>query len=362
MKPLAPFGNSKSQPNTNLSTSISLSVLDREGNDVPIQTNLSNPIEIFIPRDPNLIIPPMILQNITSTPDNQLFNLQYVNITSTQTISIHFEILPLNTSLAYLFIYKFDQAPRLNSSINQIDGWTLFCPENLINESIYTYFIDNQHTQGHQSVIFGLRELNFTEMNNFCSNNFIVNPPITNQRINFTSNYQIRIYTSGCYYLDSNNQWQSDGLLVGPLTTHQLTQCFSTRLATFASGFIVLPAPINWNYVFANAGFLRNKTVYLTVICVCLIYIILMIYAHFNDKKDLKKLGMTPLPDNHPFDRYYYQILVFTGQRKDAGTNSNVHFILSGDHHNTQIRTFADPHRAILKRGGIDAFIMAVPK
>jgi len=39
-------------------------------------------------------------------------------------------------------------------------------------------------------------------------------PPITNERFNFTSNYELRIYTSGCYYLDSNNNWQSDGLLV----------------------------------------------------------------------------------------------------------------------------------------------------
>jgi hypothetical protein len=32
--------------------------------------------------------------------------------------------------------------------------------------------------------------------------------------LNFTSNYELRIYTSGCYYLDTNNNWQSDGLVV----------------------------------------------------------------------------------------------------------------------------------------------------
>jgi hypothetical protein len=80
MGPLASFGNSKSQ------------------------TNLSHPTEILIPRDPNLIISPMILQNIIPILHNQLFNLQYLNITSIQPISVHFEILPLNASLAYLFI------------------------------------------------------------------------------------------------------------------------------------------------------------------------------------------------------------------------------------------------------------------
>ncbi len=88
-----------------------------------------------------------------------------------------------------------------------------------------------------------------------------------------------------------------------------------------------------------------------------------MIYAGFKDRKDLEKLGVTSLPDNHRYDHYYYhQILVFTGQRKDAGTKSKVHFILSGDKNETHIRTFADPHHSIFQRGGIDAFILAVPK
>jgi hypothetical protein len=63
-------------------------------------------------------------------------------------------------------------------------------------------------------VIFGLRELNSTEIVQYCWNFSIINPPITNQRFNFTSNYELRIFTSGCYYLDSNNNWQSDGLIV----------------------------------------------------------------------------------------------------------------------------------------------------
>jgi len=217
-------------------------------------------------------------------------------------------------------------------------------------------------TVGHQSLIFGLRELNSTEIIDVCSNSSITNPPITNQQFNFTLNYELRVYASGCYYLDSNNNWQSDGLIVGSLTNHEQTQCFSTHLTTFAGGFIVLPEPINWNYIFANAGFMKNKTVYLTVICISIIYLILIIYARFKDKKDIEKLGVTPLPDNHQSDEFFYQIIVFTGHRKDAGTKSNVHFIISGDKDETNIRTFADPHRHILQRGGIDAFIMSVPK
>jgi len=360
MEPLASFGNSKSESNTNLLTSISLSILDQNGNEVSIETNKDDSIEIIISRDPNLIIPPMIKQNVTSTPHNQSFNIHYINITSLLPISVHFQIRPSDTNVIYLFIYKFDQLPLLNSSINQIDGWTSLCSLN--NEGLYTYFIDNQRTKGHHSLIFGLRELNSIEINDYCSNTLLTDPPILDERFNFTSDYELRIYTSGCYYLDKNNQWKSDGLIVGNRTNLNETQCFSTHLTTFAGGLQILPESVNWNYVFANADFDKNKTIYLTVICVSVIYIILIIYARYKDKKDFEKLGVTPLSDNDKNDHYYYQIIVFTGQRKDAGTKSKVHFILSGEKGDTQIRIFDDSHREIFQRGGIDSFIMAVPK
>jgi hypothetical protein len=83
----------------------------------------------------------------------------------------------------------------------------------LTNSDILTYFIDNQKTVGHQWIIFGIRELNSTEFQKCCVN--MSTDLLINDRVfNFSSNYELRIYTSGCYYLDSNNYWQSNGLLV----------------------------------------------------------------------------------------------------------------------------------------------------
>ncbi len=80
---------------------------------------------------------------------------------------------------------------------------------------MYVHFLDNDQTINHQSIVYGIRELNAREMKEYCSNQTLHrNPPIINERFHFTSNYQIRIYRSGCFYLDSNHQWQSDGLLV----------------------------------------------------------------------------------------------------------------------------------------------------
>lgn len=74
------------------------------------------------------------------------------------------------------------------------------------------------------------------------------------------------------------------------MTTPQQTQCFSTHLSTFAGGFIVLPNSIDWKFVFANADFHRNRTIYLTVIILLIIYIILLIISRRRDKKDKEKV------------------------------------------------------------------------
>lgn len=119
---------------------------------------------------------------------------------------------------------------------------------------------------------------------------------------------------------------------VGSLTNHYQTQCSSTHLQTCTSSFNILPSPINWNYVFANADFIKNKTIYFTVIGVCFVYLLLIIYARHHDRRDLEKLDVTPMPDNHALDQYFYEFVVFTGHRKDAATKSKVikiHYHLS---------------------------------
>ena len=179
------------------------------------------------------------------------------------------------------------------------------------NDSVHRYFIDNQRTVGHRSLIFGLRELDATESSIYCLNtSTTIDPPRSDQPFSFTSNYQLRSFASGCYFLDANNQWRSDGLVVsvslsstihdslfssaskvGPMTHHHQTQCSSTHMKTLSGGFLVLPTPINWNYVFANAGFVRNKTIYMTLICALIAYILLVIYGLYKDNQDAEKVG-----------------------------------------------------------------------
>jgi len=89
---------------------------------------------------------------------------------------------------------------------------------NLDDNGIYTHFIDNYRTLNHRSIVYGIRELNFKEINDYCLNKTLNQTLLSiTESVKFSSNYKIRSYQSGCFYLDSNNNWQSDGLLVSIL-------------------------------------------------------------------------------------------------------------------------------------------------
>jgi len=57
--------------------------------------------------------------------------------------------------------------------------------------------------------------------------------------------------------------------------------------------------------------------------------------------------GATPLEDNVPSDSYYYQLSVYTGVRKGAGTRSKPSLILSGDYADTGVRRLFDGKRKV---------------
>ena len=54
----------------------------------------------------------------------------------------------------------------------------------------------------------------------------------------------------------------------------------------------MLPEPIDWNYVFANADFMKNKTIYVTVIVLCALFTLLLLYARYKDRKDRDRVRM----------------------------------------------------------------------
>lgn len=141
----------------------------------------------------------------------------------------------------------------------------------------------------------------------------------------FTASVSQRVFGAGCYYLDeSTAEWSSSGaeVLADTNTTH--THCVSKHLTQFAGGLVILPASIDFDNVWANASFTKNLTIYLTVIIISSLYLILLLLCRYQDWKDDNKRSVFILADNGPFDQYFYELIVFTGGRKNAGTHSNV--------------------------------------
>ena len=53
-----------------------------------------------------------------------------------------------------------------------------------------------------------------------------------------------------------------------------------------------------------------------------------------------------PLLDNILTDTYFYEMTVFTGMRRGAGTRSNISFVLAGDDRDTGVRRLQDEHKS----------------
>ncbi|CAF5144803.1 unnamed protein product, partial [Rotaria sp. Silwood1] len=111
----------------------------------------------------------------------------------------------------------------------------------------YSLFFNNTRIKNHHTAVLGIRK--------------------DQKKVHFTDDYSLRVFMSGCYYLDENNEWRSDNLI----------------------------------------------TIYATLITIYSLFIFIFIFAAMKDRKDVKKLMMTPLLDNKKSDKYFYEIIVFTG-------------------------------------------------
>ncbi|KAK3767525.1 hypothetical protein RRG08_003958 [Elysia crispata] len=181
--------------------------------------------------------------------------------------------------------------------------------------------------------------------------------------VHFEHNYKVKMWSSGCYYYDTAiSDWSPNGCTISEESNLHETVCLCNHLTTFTGGFVVVPNTIDWNYVFSNADFLSNPTLYISEIVIFIIFTTGFVLARRKDKLDTQQVGLAPLGDNRKEDKYFYEIQVSTGMRRGAGTNSNVYFILSGEEDETEVRMFTDSKRPIFKKGMTNGFLMAVPR
>lgn len=398
--------NGDTQTNIQTSRSLSFAIYNSKTNDEIKVSKTSKPISMWISKDSSVSIPSFTFVNVLNQSNltqnkYQLkdgFLLMGFRLTSTN-VSIHIQIKPSkNNSLSsYLTLLKYGDNPIL--STNNYDTLQLFCPQDLTqqngDEPFYLLFENMSRVYSFNKSYIGISilELNTSQLN--CKNklkNSHQNLSPQNGTNTFTNNFEMRMFTAGCYYTDTlTNTWTSYGMEVMSDTNLTHTHCISNHLTTFAGGFIVLPPAIDFNYAWSHASFLDNPVIYSTVIVLVCLYVALGVWARWVDTKDNKKQGFTVVQtENSDFclrekqgAKYYaYEMVVFTGARPNAATKSMVfifNFYFNKDLHlkkNTKINGFKvscivssatqstgkldlkDTKRKVFSRGAIDSFII----
>lgn len=91
-----------------------------------------------------------------------------------------------------------------------------------------------------------------------------------------------------------------------------------------------MPSAINFADAFANASFDKNLTIYITVILMIAAYVLVGIWSRHMDLKDDQKTAIKILLNaaGQPDANYFYEVLFFTGRRRNASTDSTVYNFL----------------------------------
>ena len=157
---------------------------------------------------------------------------------------------------------------------------------------------------------YGIRELNSSESISYCLNESTLKAfPHIQSEVNFTSDFMIRSYLSGCYYFDTNTgKWYSNGMDIYEDTNFERTHCSSNHLTSFAGGLVILPSDINFQYVFTNPVLVKTIFVEIFIIVITCIYILFAIWSRYMDIQNEKKMNLVLLKDSDTktIDSYFH--------------------------------------------------------
>ncbi|RXG55683.1 Location of vulva defective 1 [Armadillidium vulgare] len=174
--------------------------------------------------------------------------------------------------------------------------------------------------------------------------------------------YSFSAYTSGCYFFDDlAMEWSGRDLYVESASPDNI-QCATHHLTPFGFGFTPTINSVDFEFIFSNAGFMDNLTIYIVLIVLGCLFIFMIIWAFFKDRKDIERRGVIPLPDNKPEDKYLYELSFRTGPDDQASTDSNIYIIVSGECGETEVRVLPPANNRLYRRFEVNTFVMTTPK
>jgi hypothetical protein len=297
------------------SKTIGLTFFNSNSSEQPV-SNTSDYFHFKIPRTNQIpLFKQLNTHNSEMSSRKNLLTLDGFMI-STKNVSIHYQLKPTNLLVGYFVALRFGSNPYLNRTIQLFDMFQIFCPLNDLtrenNDSFYTLFANMSKTINFTGFIgIGIKQLLTSEFTYYCINksNYSIENIDNQIPVQFTGNISVRVFLSGCYYVNKlTGLYSSYGMEVLSTSNTTYTQCISNHLTDFASGWIVLPNAINFDDVWSNASFTKNMTIYITVIVIGTIYFILLIWAQINDRNDMIKSEIKSFSSNQANDSYFYEL------------------------------------------------------
>ncbi|KAB1274495.1 Polycystic kidney disease protein 1-like 2 [Camelus dromedarius] len=307
-----------------------LSLTSPSGRLIPVK-NLSENIEILLPRVPEGHSEPTIL-NLTSP------EALWVNLTSGGAalgIQLHWRPdIPLTLSLGYGY------HPNETSYDAQVHLPPMAAPDGLS-----TWILSPEDLHFGEGVYY-LTVIPESDLKPAPGRDLTVG---------------ITTFLSHCVFWDEIQEtWDNSGCQVGPWTTHSQTHCFCNHLTFFGSTFLVMPNAIDVRQTAELfVTFEDNPVVVTTVSCLCVAYVLVVIWARRKDAQDQAKVKVTVLEDNDPFAQYHYLVTVYTGHRRGAATSSKVTVTLYGLDGESEPHHLSDPDIPVFERGGVDVFLLS---
>lgn len=324
-------------------------------NDEVVQVrNETKPIMIRISRYYEPLLEPVFVEARKAINNQVPFVYHSFNISNADS-AVRVELTPAGDLPAHLVIlthYKRLPTPSQYGKISIINRLP-------VNENgTYSWFLNNIENENRTGKVYlAVALLNSSiDVSDFPVNRTLKNEDFIDE---FDFDYELRVITSGCYFYDSvRGQWSGSGLkCVAATDSH--TYCEALHLTPFGSGYFPVPNTIDFEYVFSQAGSINSLIIYLVMTITFVCYLIMLIWARFMDKKDIEYRGVTPMDDNNVEDKYLYEITLITGPDKEAGTNSNIQLIASGEYGETEVRILPPSEGRRYHRYSVDAFVMS---
>ncbi|XP_052457159.1 polycystic kidney disease protein 1-like 2 [Carassius gibelio] len=178
-----------------------------------------------------------------------------------------------------------------------------------------------------------------------------------------TLSFKVSVFVTKCLFWDTEIEaWSREGCMVGPNTMPNLTHCLCNHTTFFGSSFFVMPNQVDLSKTAALFSTVNeNYIVVVLLSCFFALFLVVVMWAWYADRKALRTRKMTLLESNHPCAMYNYLVYVQTGHRKGAGTTAKVTATLQFSEGQSEPYYLSDPEKPLFERGGVDVFLLSMP-